>query len=378
MNLAFSISYYTPYSSGLTLYVKRLVETLVKRNYRCSVVTMRHRKDLDNFQKINGVDIFRAKPLFSINKGFISYDFIRLSLRRVLESDVIIVNLPQFEGFIPALWGRLFGKKVISIYHCEVVLPAGLFNYFSESVLHISNALTLLLSQEIVTYTKDFSQNSRILSFFQKKIKFVYPPILRPIVDKGVQKSLIKKTKTADFIIGVAARLAAEKGLEYLFEAIPQIQKLLETENIKIVVAGSMSPVGERKYKKRIKKLVEKYQDNIVFLGELPEEKMGSFYSLLDVLVLPSTNSTEAFGMVQVEAMMMGVPVVSTDLPGVRVPIRVTGMGRTVPVANSQVLAEAVVEVIKHKNKFRKNERIAWKEFDMDKTVSFFDKLLKG
>ena len=54
---------------------------------------------------------------------------------------------------------------------------------------------------------------------------------------------------------------------------------------------------------------------------------MGSFYTCIDVLVVPSINSTEAFGLVQVEAMMMGVPVVASDLPGVRVPVQKQGWG---------------------------------------------------
>ena len=74
---------------------------------------------------------------------------------------------------------------------------------------------------------------------------------------------------------------------------ISNIQK-----SIKIVIAGSLDPVGEREYKEKILTLVEKYIEYVVFLGELKEQEMGAFYSLLDILVLPSVNSTEAFGMV--------------------------------------------------------------------------------
>jgi len=119
--------------------------------------------------------------------------------------------------------------------------------------------------------------------------------------------------------------------------------------------------------------LVEKYKDYVVFLGEVKSEDMGSFYSLIDVLVLPSINSTEAFGMVQVEAMMVGVPVVASDLPGVRVPIQKTGMGKIVPIKDSHKLAEAVVEVLVNKKKYVKDKEFITEKFSIENTINFYN-----
>jgi glycogen synthase len=55
---------------------------------------------------------------------------------------------------------------------------------------------------------------------------------------------------------------------------------------------------------------------------------MSALYPNLDVLTVPSLNSTEAFGLVQIEAMMNGVPCVASALPGVRQPVSMHGMGR--------------------------------------------------
>lgn len=111
-------------------------------------------------------------------------------------------------------------------------------------------------------------------------------------------------------------------------------------------------------------------------MGQLEDSQLGAYYSLLDVYVLPSINSTEAFGMVQVEAMMMGVPVVATNLPGVRVPIQRTGMGVTVPIKNSQKLAEAIIGVILSKEKYTKNKDFIQKEFAFEKMIEFYERLL--
>ncbi len=386
MKILFSLTYYTPYVSGLTMYVKRLAEALIRQNYQVSVLTMRFDKKLQLHEIVQGVQVIRAEPFYKISKGFISIDWLIKSWHEVRFSDMVIVNLPQFEGIVQALYGKMFGKKVISIYHCEVVLPNGILNKIVENFLNLSNYLTLLLSDQVITYTEDFAKNSKVLPFFKSKISYIYPPIIEPKIDNRVQKILSDKIGSKPkFIIGLAARLAAEKGMEYLLESIPILKSKVKSQKsklqfkiqkFKIVIAGPLEPVGERDYKEKILKLVEKYKDYVVFLGELKEEEMGSFYSLLDVLVLPSINSTEAFGMVQVEAMLLGVPCVSSDLPGVRIPIQQTGMGIIVPIKNSQKLAEAIVEVLLNKNKYIKNKEFIRKEFSFEKTIVFYQKLL--
>jgi glycosyltransferase involved in cell wall biosynthesis len=69
--------------------------------------------------------------------------------------------------------------------------------------------------------------------------------------------------------------------------------------------------------------------------------------------VLPSTNSTESFGIVQVESMACGTPVVASDMPGVRQPVKMTGMGRVVPPADFYALAEAISAVLDHPDHYK-------------------------
>ena len=75
-------------------------------------------------------------------------------------------------------------------------------------------------------------------------------------------------------------------------------------------------------------------------------EEMAAFYPNLDLLVLPSLNSTEAFGLVQIEAMMNGIPCVTSNLPGVRQPVITHGMGEIFQIGDSNDLTRKVLEVL--------------------------------
>lgn len=370
MKILFSITYYCPYVSGLTLAAARWAEGLRKMGHRVTVMCLSG----------SGKGVIRAKSLFTVSKGFFSIDWLVQSWRQVTSHDVVVVHLPQFEGIIPALFAKFMGKKLIAIYHCEVMLPEGFLNSVVQSLLEISNMGSLLMADRVVTYTEDYAISSRLLRILRllrsPKMKYIIPPIPKLNANTSVVTKLKKKIGFSDFIIGVAARLSAEKGIEYLFEALQQIQSKVKSRKLKVVIAGPMEPVGEEVYKKKIMKLVKKYRKQVVFLGQIKPKEMGSFYSLLDALVLPSINSTEAFGMVQVEAMKQGVPVVASDLPGVRVPIQKTGMGIVVTPRDSKKLAQAINDVLKEKETYKELAGTAIKLFDETKLFRTFETIV--
>lgn len=382
MRILFSLTYYTPYISGLTLYIKRLAENLAKSGSIISVITMQFDKELSLEEEINGVRVIRAKPLFRVSKGFISVDWIVKSFKEVKSSDIVFLDLPQFEGIIPAIWAKILRKRLISLYQCDVRLPEDKwFNKYIEYFLFLSHYMTLSLSDKIITHTKDFAVNSSLLRSFPKKIDYVYPPIILSKVDKRIQKIFNNKIgRRPTYLIGVAARLAAEKGIEYLLEAIPFLQSDLNTQakSFKIVIVGPTDPVGEESYRKMILNLINKYKDLVVLIGEIKPEDMGTFYKNIDVLVVSSINSTDSIATVQLEAMVSGVPVVATDLPGIRVPIQKTGMGIIISIKNPELLAKALVQIVENKKEYVKKKSIAEKEFSLQTTLFAYKNILFG
>lgn len=377
MKLLFTISLYLPYISGLTLAPARLAEALAKRGYKISILTTQHKKAIPKYEIINRVNITRVPYDFRISKGFIMLFYFWFAFREVRKANIVIINLPQFEGFIPALFAKLLGKKVVCIYSCEVKLPETILNKIIENILQVSNYFSLLFSDKIITYTKDYANHSKLLPSFNRKLLLIPPAIPEPQIDKlytlKLQNSLYCKDK---YVMGMVGRIAAEKGIEYLIKTIPYLIKNLD-KNFIIIFVGPKEPVGEKKYSNKLKSLINEYQEYLIFLGEVPANRLGSVYNILDVLVLPSINSTEAFGMVQVEAMLCGIPVVASNLPGVRVPIQETGMGEIANLRDSKDLADKIIKVLTNKKKYVKDKKTIAKIFKLDDTINMYEKLFK-
>lgn len=370
MNILFSLTYYYPYISGLTNLVKEIAEKTAKNANQVSVLCFKHRDNLADTENINQVNVIRVRPWLKINKGFISGEWVTKSWKRVAESDVVVVNLPQVEGWMVALMAKILKKKLVATYTCRVDTQNELIN----SLVDIANDLTLKLADKVVALTVDYVKSLPGLDKYKNKLTYVYPLIKKPGINRAWEREARSKIGNNQIIIGAAARMAAEKGLEYFLDIIPLLKNNLQGE-FKLVIAGSVNPVGEEKYIEKVRKLILNYKDKIILLGTVPEDGMGSFYRLLDVLVLPSINSTEAFGMVQVEAMLYGVPVIASDLPGVRIPVEKTGMGKLVPIKNSQKLAEAIIDVIRNKKNYVRHKRNAETEFNYKKTKEQWLKL---
>ena len=123
-------------------------------------------------------------------------------------------------------------------------------------------------------------------------------------------------------MLGFASRFAAEKGIEYLIHALPAL--IERYPGLKVLFAGPYRDViGEEAYRERL-------QPEVDALGGCagsswarsgrPSCRPSTTRSTC--LLMTSVNATESFGLVQVEAMLCGTPVVATNMPGVRQPVR--------------------------------------------------------
>jgi glycosyltransferase involved in cell wall biosynthesis len=208
---------------------------------------------------------------------------------------------------------------------------------------------------------------------FHQKVLSVHPPIELP----GPGGDGLAFRRQHDLgegpLVGFLGRFSEEKGISYLIESVPLV--LRDIPNARYVLAGPTATVPGERVHEQLRSRIEALGSTVVHVGLLPDEELGAFYRAIDVLTLPSTNSTESFGMTQAEAMLAGTPVVASDMPGVRETIRLTGMGLLAPPADAQALAAAIVAVLRNPAKYARPEQEIRSIFDPERTATFYEQL---
>ncbi|OQY23272.1 MAG: glycosyl transferase family 1 [Anaerolineaceae bacterium 4572_32.2] len=365
MKILIMLTYYRPHTSGLTIYAERLARGLAARGHTVTVLTSHTHVPRSHPQETmeDGVRVVRAPVLFRISKGVIMPTIGLLATREVLRHDVVCLHLPQFDAAGVALRGRLLGKPTTLTYHCDLKLPPGLFNVAVNQVVHVMNRLAGIFSDRVIAYTQDFAGHSPFLHAFRRKVDIIPPPVELPQVGPDAAAAFAKMHDLdgSGPVIGMATRLASEKGVEILLNALPRVLEVYP--KARVLFAGQHQDVmGEEAYARRLAPLFRRYEDEgrWKFLGVLNPAQMAAFYPNLDVILIPSLNSTESFGLVQAEAMLCGTPSIASDLPGVRQPVLQSGMGEVAPVGDSAGLAKAIIKVIGNKSNYvRPRQEIA-------------------
>ena len=380
MKILTVLTYYRPHTSGLTIYAERLARAFVKRGHQVTVMTTQYDPSLPLKETMDGIKVIRVPIAARISKGVIAPSFGFVVTKLVAQHDVVHLHLPQFDAPGVAFRARLFGKLALLTYHCDLFLPRTWFNRFVNAVVDFQNNMAGRLANHIVTYTQDYADNSAYLSRYASKLTPILPPVELPVPTPEAVSAFAytHRTKERKPVIGMAARLASEKGVEVLLDALPIILK--KYPNAQVLFAGTHENViGEQAYSDRLMPRIHEYeqQGHWTFLGTLAPVQMAAFYPNLDVLTVPSLNSTEAFGLVQIEAMLNGVPSVPSALPGVRQPVKMHGMGRVSQIGDSVSLAESILGVLDEPQKFRGDIESIKKSYDPDSIAQEYEKLFE-
>ena len=377
MRILLALTYYRPHVSGLTIYAERLARGLARRGHRVTVLTSRFAPALAARETEDGVEVVRVPVALKVSKGAIMPGFPAAAAAAIAAADVVNVHMPQFEAALLTWLARRRRRGVVLTYQCDLQLPTGLFNRAVEWSLRPLNRLAAAGADAIVVSSDDYARHSRFLTRYLASVRAIAPLVDLPEPRAETTAALRDGWGPPRPTIGFAARFAAEKGVEYLLEALPAV--LAAVPEARIVFSGAYKDtVGEDAYWQRLAPLIERHRDRLLFLDLLPMEAMPSFFAACDVLAVTSLNSTEAFGMVQVEAMLSGTPVVATDLPGVREAVGRTGMGLIVPPRDPARLAEALVTVLRDRARFVRPRAAVLAAFDLEQSLEQYEALFES
>jgi glycosyltransferase involved in cell wall biosynthesis len=334
-----ALNYYHPYVSGLSEYARLGAEAMAD-DYDVTVLTGQHDLSLRSNETVNGVTIRRAKPLFFLHKGYVSTDFIRHYHFLSRSADLVHLHLPMLEASLLAICTPRT-LPLLSTYHCDVTAMGSWVDRLATAAVRSSCRFCLRRSRRIVVSSNDYARGSPVLRGFESRWVEIFPPG-KELGEESAQGTISANHRAVR--VGFLGRFVREKGIDILLDAIPLV--LRQFPDAKFVLAGEFERVAGGTVYDEIKPQLERLGTNIELPGRLDDAQLGAFYRSLDVFVLPSVNAYEAFGMVQIEAMRAGVPVVAADRRGMRVPIQVTGNGRLVPQGNPGALAAAISSLL--------------------------------
>jgi len=346
MHIVMGLYYYFPYVSGLSVYTKYLAEAFAEKGHDVTVITSRYDRTLDLAQTMNGVKIIRVPVLLRVNKGVIMPMFVPILHQYGKKADVLLLHLPMAEA---GLMARLLPNATLINYICDIRLNGkGVAKTLIEYVAYQSMKYAIKTSAYTIAMSFDYAANSKVLSSYMEKVVPIPPPIKfaearkQPLSDGyfSQRANIPKQAK----VIGFLGRIVYEKGIDFLIHAFDDLRKTYN--DIYLVIAGDYTDVMGGSVKHVLNHFLEGKEEHIHFTGRLSDDEVDAFYRFIDVLALPSIDPLEAYGMVQVEAMLRGKPVVVSDMPGVRMPVHLTKMGKIVPPKNPHALASAIEQVI--------------------------------
>jgi glycosyltransferase involved in cell wall biosynthesis len=308
-------------------------------------------------EMVDGVPTYRAGSWGMFLGMPISFDFFRLFRKLVREADVIILHHP-FPPACVAYW--MFGrkKKMVVWYHSDVVRQKIAKTPFLPFI-----SFALRRAKYIFVSNRAIARTSRTLAPFQEKCRVIYfgvdPERFRETELVRKRKEEIRAKYGTPLVLAVG-RLVYYKGYAYLLDAMKEVPA-----HLLIVGTGSFRRELEQK-------IADEGLGGKVAIID-PVADLVPYYYACDVFALPSCEPSEVFGIVQVEAMACGKPVVNTSLPTGVPEVSIDGItGRTVSPKDSAAFAGALREILSDKNEYRLFSKNALVEVRKRLTVGKF------
>jgi len=324
--------YFYPHFGGVESHVMGLSEGLMNLGHEVEVVTSRYSR-MPETEKIKGIKVTRLPQWVNLyNTPVVTaiQEFVRRS-----HADVIHVHSPPpFTERFAAKGAKDAQKPLVVTHHCDLELKGFLGKMAVNVYQSLLGKYPLKMADRVISTTNSYATTSRSLW-----------DIDVDVVPNAVDVNRFHPKNKGDFIRDkfvegdepialFVGRLVPHKGIGILIRALEYLQ------------SGKLLIVGDGPYLNWLKQLTKKLklEDRVVFVGPISDYWLPAYYAATDVVVLPSTSRLEAFGIVGLEAMASGKPLVLSDIPGVRDVIS-SDEGFIVEPLDPEALAEALEKI---------------------------------
>ena len=337
MNILHVNKYFPPWIGGVETIVAEIAQMFQSESVLNTVLVCQKAKSSTNIENIQGIKVMRAKTLGSILGMPISLDFFKIFKQQTKTADIILIHHPFPLGFIAAaLYAKI--KRIVVIYHADIVRQK-IFAFLLKPVfIHILSQAT-----DIIVTSDRLAKSSPLLKPFLAKCKTMPLWIDEEKLQKTetVQKAAeeIQSHYSKPLLLSVG-RLVTYKGYKYLIDALTK-------------TSGHLLLIGTGPIKQNLLQQIQrnKLENRVTILD--PVESLTPYYYAADLFILPSITNAEAFGIVQLEAMYCGCPVINTNLPTGVPDVSINNQtGITVEPKNSDAIANAINTILADDKKY--------------------------
>jgi rhamnosyl/mannosyltransferase len=278
--------------------------------------------------------------------------------RRIMNDyDIIHVHLPNPMANLTLLLSGYDGKVLLH-WHSDIIQQKKLLRLYKPL-----QSWLLRRADAIIATSPPYIDSSPFLSQWREKVKVVPLGInsSRLLVDNGVLENLRRRHKGRRIVFSLG-RMAYYKGYQYLIDAA-----LHTPDDVIIIIGGAGKLLSD--LRSRIENLG--LGNKVELVGNIQENELGAYFEIADVFCLPSIARSEAFGVVMLEAMACGRPIIATDIPGSGVPwVNIDGLsGINVEPGDSRALADAIMRLLKDEALLKKLGGQALKRFEENFTA---------
>lgn len=344
MKIAEVTSTFPPYKAGMGNVAYYNAWSLATLGHDVTVFTPRY-KTLYNYSEEYPFKIARLYPWFKYgNSGMLPQLLYKLSAY-----DLIHLHYPFYGGaeFVYFL-DKIKDLNLVVTYHMDV-FGHGLMSKFFQWHRDYVAPRILDSADKIIVTSYNYARSSALAErLIDEPDKFVEIPcgvnhlLFKPRYrDKDILDQYDLHNKKVILFVGALDRAHYFKGVNILIQAI---KKISDRDDFKLLI------IGDGSLKDSYQSLVDSLglARKVTFVGHIPDNILPKFYNVADIFVLPSIDKSEAFGIVSLEAMASGVPVIASDLPGVRSVVDKRKTGLLVKPGSVDNLADMIEFLIKN------------------------------
>jgi glycosyltransferase involved in cell wall biosynthesis len=318
-----------PRIGGTETQVFQFVQECQNRGHSCIVIAQRDHLGMKEEEIYEGMLIRR----FDFNSIIKSRElkllhFVREYLDRVLsefQPDTVYLNtLGNGSAFAFLLFRKLFKMLTVATVHAP---------YYGEALPPLVEQICLLIDHVCCASKWGYREMSRLLPTMRHKLK---------MIPYGLSLPVTTPSQLVFPVILFLGRLSSEKGFEIGLEAFALLRS--RGINAHLIIAGEGD---ERPF---LEAFAQKFgiQDDVEFTGGIPRDKEAVFYLINRAAFVVMPSHFEAFGLVALESMRMGRPVIASDVGGLPEIISNKETGLLVPPGNISLFASAMQDLLEH------------------------------